>query len=161
MAQYGGYRIEDEPRPGALAKFAVSPFWPLLGLMLGGAWLGLPWFVFNSIAVGSPTRVREWILAGVALVGSIVIGFALLQLVGAGYIQTPAEIQYALLALVVWKLTIGYLLYMQQNATIEIYQYYGGVLSRFGFPLALIGGFVLKGMVINWVPNTLWYLVMS
>ncbi len=26
MAQYGGYRIEDEPRPGALAKWAVSPF---------------------------------------------------------------------------------------------------------------------------------------
>ena len=96
-----------------------------------------------------------------ALVGSIVIGFALLQLVGAGYIQTPAEIQYALLVLVVWKLTIGYLLYMQQNATIEIYQYYGGELNRFGLPLALIGGFVLKGMVVKWLPYTLWYLVVS
>ncbi|WP_448651624.1 hypothetical protein ACSHWC_28050 [Pseudomonas fluorescens] len=161
MAQYGGYRIEDEPRPGALAKWAVSPIWPLLGLMLGGAWLGLPWFVFNSIAVGSPTRVREWVLAGVALVGSVVIGFGLLQLVGFGYIQSQAQIQYALLVLVVWKLSLGYLLYIQQNETIEIYQYYGGVLNRFGLPLALIGGFVLKSMVVNWVPSTLWYLVVS
>ncbi|WPO00581.1 hypothetical protein [Pseudomonas sp. MUP55] len=161
MAQYSGYRIEDEPRPGALAKWAVSPLWPLLGLMLGGAWLGLPWFVFNSIAIGSPTRVREWLLAGVALVGSVLIGFVLLQLVGGGYLQTQAQIQYALLVLVVWKLLLGYVLYMQQNATIEIYQYYGGELSRFGLPLALIGGFVLKGMVVKWLPYTLWYLVVS
>ncbi|RAU44131.1 hypothetical protein [Pseudomonas sp. RIT412] len=161
MARYGGYRIEDEPRPGALAKWAVSPFWPLLGMMLGGAWLGLPWFVFNSIAVGSPTRVREICLAGVALVGSVAIGLALMQLAGAGYLATQAQVQYALLVLVVWKLTIGYLLYMQQNQTIEIYQYYGGELSRFGLPLALIGGFVLKGMVVKLLPYTLWYLVVS
>ncbi|MGY2289465.1 hypothetical protein ACW9H6_07160 [Pseudomonas sp. SDO528_S397] len=161
MAQYGGYRIEDEPRPGAWAKFAVSPFWPLLGLMLGGAWLGLPWFMFNSIAVGSPTRVREWTLAAVALVGSLVIGYGLIQLVGSGVIQSQAQVQYALLVLVVWKLSIGYLLYMQQNETIEIYQYYGGELSRFGLPLALIGGFVLKGAVVKWLPYTLWYLVVS
>lgn len=161
MAQYGGYRIEDEPRPGALAKWAVSPFWPLLGLMLGGAWLGLPWFVFNAIAVGSPTRVREWGLAGLCLLGSLVIGAVLLQCVAAGYIQTQAQIQYALLILVVWKLAIGYLLFMQQNATIEIYQYYGGELNRFGLPVVLVGAFVLKGMVIKWVPATLWYLVVS
>ncbi|WP_339478871.1 MULTISPECIES: hypothetical protein [unclassified Pseudomonas] len=161
MAQYGGYRIEDEPRPGALAKWAVSPFWPLLGLMLGGAWLGLPWFVFNAIAVGSPTRLREWLLAGLCLVGSLIIGVVLLQLVDAGYIQSQAQIQYALLILVVWKLAIGYLLFMQQNATIEIYQYYGGVLNRFGLPVVLVGAFVLKGMVIKWVPATLWYLVVS
>jgi hypothetical protein len=161
MARYGGYRIEDEPRPGALAKWAVSPFWPLLGMMLGGAWLGLPWFVFNSIAVGSPTRVREWCLAGVALVGSVFIGWALIQLAGSGYLASQAQVEYALLVLVVWKLTIGYLLYMQQNQTIEIYQYYGGELNRFGLPLALIGGFVLKGMVVKFLPYTLWYLVVS
>ncbi|MFK3795194.1 MULTISPECIES: hypothetical protein [unclassified Pseudomonas] len=161
MARYGGYRIEDEPRPGPLAKWAVSPFWPLLGMMLGGAWLGLPWFVFNSIAVGSPTRVREWCLAGAALVGSVIIGWALMQLAGSGYLATQAQVQYALLVLVVWKLTIGYLLYMQQNQTIEIYQYYGGELNRFGLPLALIGGFVLKGAVVKFLPYTLWYLVVS
>ncbi|WP_460146261.1 hypothetical protein [Pseudomonas sp. H3_H08] len=121
----------------------------------------MPWFVFNAIAVGSPTRVREWLLAGLCLVGSLVIGAVLLQLVGAGYIQSQAQIQYALLTLVVWKLAIGYLLFMQQNATIEIYQYYGGVLNRFGLPVVLVGAFVLKGMVIKWVPATLWYLVVS
>jgi hypothetical protein len=155
------YRIEDEPRPGGLARFAVAPFWPLLALMMGGLWLGLPWFVLNSIAVGSPTKVREWIWAGVGAVGSVVIGLALISLLNNGYLSTQAEVQYALLVLVVWKLTIGYVLFTMQNATIELYQYYGGQLNRFAPLVALGGAFVLKGVVVKLVPATLWYLVVS
>ncbi|MGN7743972.1 hypothetical protein ACTJKT_28835 [Pseudomonas sp. 22526] len=155
------YRIEDEPRPGALARFAVSPFWPLLALMMGGLWLGLPWFVLNSVAVGSPTRVREWIWVAVGVVGSVIIGLALISLLNNGYLSTQAQIQYALLVLVVWKLSIGYVLFTLQNATIELYQYYGGVLNRFAPLVALAGAFVLKGLVVKLVPATLWYLVVS
>ncbi|MDE1165695.1 MAG: hypothetical protein PW845_09950 [Pseudomonas sp.] len=161
MAARGGYRIDDEPRPGTLARFAVSPLWPLLGLMLGGFWLGLPWFAFNAVAVGSPNRVREWLLVIGGLVGSVVLALVLMQLLSAGIIATDADVQYALLALLIFKLGIGYLLFNQQSATIEIYQYYGGVLNRFGLPVVLVGAFWLKGYVLHLVPATLWYLVVS
>lgn len=161
MAAHGIYRIDDEPRPGALARFAAAPFWPLLALMMGGFWLGLPWFVFNSIAVGSPTRVREWLWAGAGLLGSLLIALLLMWLLSSGYIVSKTQVQYALLVMVVWKLAIGYVLFTLQNATIEIYQYYGGVLNRFAPLVALAGAFVLRGFVLDLVPVTLWFLVMS
>ena len=42
-----GYRIADEPRPGAMEHLAVDPLWPFLAIMFGGAWLSWPWFVFK------------------------------------------------------------------------------------------------------------------
>lgn len=161
MASQKMYRIEDEPTPGPLARFAVSPFWPLLGLMMGGLWLGLPWFVLNSIAVGSPNRKKEWMWVAVCAVGSLVIGVSLIQLLEAGFFSDKTQVQYALLVLVVWKLFVGYRLFILQDATLAIYQYYGGVLNRFAPLVALGGAFVLKGFVINLVPATLWYLVVS
>lgn len=155
------YRIDDEPQPGTLAKFAVSPLWPLLGLMMGGAWLGLPWFLFNSIAVGSPTRVRETALVAVSLVGSVLIGLLLIWLVRSGFIGSHAGVEYALLVLLIWKLAIGYVLYIQQNATVELYQYYGGVLNKFGLLVVLAGAFYVRKLVLGAVPAQLWYLVMS
>jgi len=161
MATRSTYRIDDEPRPGAWARMAVSPFWPLLGLMLGGSWLGLPWFAFNAVAVGSPTRTRELVLVVVGFVGSLVIGLGLMQLVGLGYIGSAASIQYALLVLLIWKLAIGYALFVQQSATIELYQYYGGVLSRYGILVVVAATFFLRDKIIHGVPSTLWFLVMS
>ena len=161
MAAQRMYRIEDEPRPGTLARFAVSPFWPLLGMMMGGLWLGLPWFVLNSIAVGSPNRVKEWIWVGVGLVGTLIISLTLIQLVQSDFFANKTQVQYALLVLVVWKLLVGYMLFSLQDATLALYQYYGGVLNRFAPLVALGGAFLLKGIVINLVPATLWYLVMS
>ena len=161
MATRSTYRIDDEPRPGAWARMAVSPFWPLLGLMLGGSWLGLPWFAFNSIAVGSPTRTRELLLVAAGFAGSVVLGLMLLHLVGNGYIASQASVQYALLVLLIWKLAIGYALFVQQSATIELYQYYGGVLSRYGIAVVLLATFVLRDKVLSGVSSSLWFLVMS
>ena len=45
--------------------------------------------------------------------------------------------------------------------SIELYQYYGGVLNRFAPLVALAGAFLLKGIVVTLVPATLWYLVVS
>lgn len=154
------YRLDDEPRPGALARLAVEPLWPLLGLMLGGAWLGLPWFVLNGIAVGSPTRVREAALAAIGLLGSLGLAFGLLYLWQGGVLD-KGGLQYAMLVLVVWKLAIGYALFVMQASTIELYQYYGGVLNRFGLPVVLLGAFFLRGLVLNLLPFTLWFLVLS
>lgn len=156
-----GYRLQDEARPGTLAKLAVEPLWPLLGLMLGGAWLGLPWFALNGLAVGSPTKGRELLIAGVGLLGSLLIAFGLLSAWQAGYIVSKEAMQYALLVLVVWKLVIGYALFSLQSATIELYQYYGGVLNRFGLPVVLLGAFALRGPVLELLPSPLWYLVVS
>jgi hypothetical protein len=161
MATRSTYRIDDEPRPGPWARMAVSPFWPLLALMLGGCWLGLPWFAFNAIAVGSPTRTRELCLVAAGFAGSVVIALMLVQLVQAGYIASEAGVQYALLVLLIWKLAVGYALFVQQSATIELYQYYGGTLSRYGIAVALVGSFFLKGPVLQAVPSTLWRLVMN
>jgi hypothetical protein len=155
------YRLEDEPRPGALARLAVEPLWPLLGLMLGGAWLGLPWFALNGIAVGSPSKGRELLIAALGLFGSLLISLALLYIWRTGYVESKSGLQYALLVLVVWKLAIGYVLFSLQSATIELYQYYGGVLNRFGLPVVLLGAFFLRSLVIGLLPSSLWYLVVS
>ncbi|WPO98672.1 hypothetical protein SFA35_18820 [Pseudomonas sp. HR96] len=160
-ARSSTYRIDDEPRPSAWARLAVSPLWPLLGLMLGGTWLGLPWFAFNSVAVGSPTRTRELTLVAVGIAGSVVIGLMLVHAVNVGYIRSAASWQYALLLVLIWKLAIGYALFVQQSATIELYQYYGGVLNRFGIVVVLLATFVLRDPIISAIPHTLWLLVVS
>jgi hypothetical protein len=85
----------------------------------------------------------------------------LLHLRGSGYLDSNASIQYALLVLLIWKLAIGYILYVQQSATIELYQYYGGALSRYGIAVVLAGTFFLRDAVLQGVPATLWFLVMS
>lgn len=154
------YRLDDEPRPGTLARLAVEPLWPLLGLMLGGAWLGLPWFVLNGVAVGSPTRVREAMLASIGLLGSLGLAFGLLYLWQTGILDKNS-LQYAMLVLVVWKLAIGYALFVMQAATIELYQYYGGVLNRFGLPVVVLSAFFLRSLVLNLLPFSLWFLVLS
>ena len=124
-----GYQIADEPRPGALAKLAVNPVFPLLGLMLGGVWIAWPWFLLNGIAVGSPTLRREisWLAGGLAAL--FLIAFAILAAAGADVI-TGVSLRYALLVLVVAKIAVAYAVYVLQARTIEIYEYYGGVLNN-------------------------------
>lgn len=123
------YQIADEPAPGNLARFAVNPVFPLLALMLGGVWLAWPWLAFNSIAVGSPTRRAElaWLVGGV--LAFCVISVAILWSYAAGLISDTG-VPYALLVLVVAKIAVGYAVYVLQSRTIEIYEYFGGVLKN-------------------------------
>ncbi|MET1078410.1 MAG: hypothetical protein ABWY06_10375 [Pseudomonas sp.] len=155
------YRLRDEPQPGVLAKLAVEPLWPLLALMLAGAWLGFPWLALNAVAVGSPTKKREFLLVTTAVLGSLALGLGLLHGLKAGYIPSENVLPYALLVLVVWKLSLGYALFSLQSETIELYRYYGGVLSRFGLPVMLVGAFVLRPVVLGLLSSPLWYLVVS
>lgn len=136
------YRIQDEAAPGGLVRFAVNPFWPLLGVMLGGVWLSWSWLLFNGFAVGSPTRRQEqfWIAGG--LLGAFLISFALLWAAAAEILTTTAEFAYAGLALTAWKLGITYVLYLLQSRTIAIYEYYGGTL-RNGLPVLLVAAFLV------------------
>ena len=134
------YRIADEPRPGPMNHLAVNPFWPLLAIMLGGAWLSWPWFIVNGLAIGSPSRRREILLVLLGLGGAavLVVSFVLF---GAGGLIPKEGIPYALIAITVWKLGISYWIYVTQQRTFAIWEYYGGN-ARNGMMIALIGMFV-------------------
>jgi hypothetical protein len=123
MANTESYHIADEPNPGPMAHLTVNPIWPLFGVMFGGAWLSWPWFLFNSFAMGSPTRRREtlWCL------GSFVVSallFAVIVFLAETMGQTA--IPYLLMGLTIWKLGVSYRLYTLQARPFELHQYYGG-----------------------------------
>lgn len=120
------YHILDEPTPGPMSNIVVHPLWPLLALMLGGMWLALPWFVINGYGSGSPTRVRELVIAvsGLVLTAGAVSGIIVLD--GTQLLQ-GTSVHYALLGVSLIKLATCYLLYVIQARSFEIYVYYGGV----------------------------------
>lgn len=134
------YRIDDEPAPGRLQQIAVRPLWPLLGVMLGGAWLAWPWFVVNGVAVGSPTLRREiaWVVGG--FVGTAGLIASIFYLLNTGRLP-EAGFAYALISVVVWKLLVSYRLYMLQARTFELYRYFGGTVKN-GLMVAVAALFV-------------------
>jgi hypothetical protein len=151
------YEIIDEPSMGRWAHLTVNPFWILLATMLGGTWLGWPWFVINSLAIGSMHRRRE--------IAAVLIGFAgtaLLTAVGLWSIRQDyldsVTAPYAGLVLVVWKLAVSYLLQGWQAPGYELACYFRGK-SRNGALLAFAGLFLrfqlLRGL------SDFWALVLS
>lgn len=140
------YQILDEPMPGPLAAYAVNPMWPLLAQMLGGTWLALPWYAFNGFALGSPTRVREAVLAGAGLLGGVAVSWGLIFLGDSFAVKAP-EARYLLIVLVIFKLAVAYLLYIQQRRTFGLFEYYGG---RVRNPLlVLVAAAILRPMILE------------
>jgi hypothetical protein len=116
------YAIPDEPLPGKLERWIVDPMWILFAQMLGGSWLALPWFVFNGVALGSPTRRRELALAATSLFGSAGLIWAL-----AALGQMPRlQFRLALLSLLAVKLGAAYALYLTQVRSFELWKHFGG-----------------------------------
>lgn len=143
------YELPDEPRPGPGARTVVAPFWPLLGSMLGGVWLGWPWFVWNGFAMGSPTRRREALIAILGLLGApLLLAVTVIALRSAG-IELAEVRSYVLLSIVLWKLAIAYWLFSLQNRTFELYRHYGGPVAV-GLPVVALGFFGEK-----WVGSAL------
>ncbi len=140
------YHIADEPRPSALAEYAVRPMFPLLAMMLGGSWLGLPWFAFNGVAIGSATRRREAMvvaLAPVAAVALALVSFTLIELFGL----PERAIAYAFVFVIAVKLGAAYYLYQTQLRSFEIYEHFGG---RVRNGLALVAGAAfLRGTIVG------------
>jgi hypothetical protein len=130
------YRIPDEPLPTGLAHLVVDPLWPMLAQMLAGSWLALPWFALNAQALGSPTRVREWLLAAASLAGSAALVVALGIAAGNG-VLAGAWLQAAALSIVCLKLAIAYALYFQQARVFELWTHFGGH-ARNGLPVLLL-----------------------
>ena len=120
-----GYRILDEPRPGPLSHLIVNPFWPLLSLMLGGAWIAWPWFALNAVALGSASLRRELLLIAGAMSTAALTVFATLWIaraIGAADAVSP----YARIALFVGKVSFAYALHLRQSSGLALYEYFGG-----------------------------------
>jgi hypothetical protein len=135
------YRIVDEPLPGPRNRLVVNPTWPLFAMMLGGAWLAWPWFVFNAWAMSSPRlgRTAAWVAGGVA--GAAGMSAAVGALIDRGALS-EAAIPYTLIVLVVWKLLISYALTLDQERSFELYRYFGGKVAN-GVWVVLVGSFYL------------------
>lgn len=137
------YRLPDEPLPSGLARYATDPLWPLLTLMLAGGGFGLAWFGFNSAALGSPTRWREWGCIALSVFGAPALVVAVTVAVGAGWLS-PAAAQYALLSVLALKVAVAYALYLMQQRTFDIWEHYGGE-PRNGLPLTILLAVVGRG----------------
>ena len=152
------YTIVDEPTPSRLSQLAVKPLWPLLGMMLGGAWVGLPWFAFNGFALGSPTRVREAVLAACGSLGSAALFLGVIAvkrgLLHGGLSYSQAEISYIYLMVTVWKLSMGYWIQNLQGRSASLHAHFGGQLRNGAFVViaasvasrSLLFGHFLKGL---------------
>jgi len=149
------YRISDEPRPGSLERFVTDSNWPLFGLMLGGAWLGFPWFVFNGVALGSATLRREILLAGAGFAGAAVLALAMFFVLGNKLLPMSA-VPFLLPLPIVWKLGIGYLLVRVQHRSFALWEHFGGTPRR-AF-LVLVAGLVIRTSLD--FGNLFWVLVL-
>jgi hypothetical protein len=141
------YRIADEPTGSRFASLTVNPFWPLLAAMLAGAWLALPWYAVNGLAMGSATRRRElwWVGAGLAV--SAALGGALFWAVDGGRIPL-GSFRYLLVGLVAWRLTVAYALYSLQQSSFELHRYFGGS-SRNGALLVVAGALAAPARLLG------------
>jgi hypothetical protein len=119
------YRIVDEPAPGLLSRFVVDPFWPLLATMMASSLLGYAWLIFNSFALGSPTRGREIAYCVGGVIGAVAV------LVGGGMAFengwiTEAQVRYLALPVIACKLLAAYLVCFSQQRALELFEYFGG-----------------------------------
>ena len=152
------YQIADEPSRGPWARLRVSPTWPLLALMLAGAWLGVAWFIVNTWAIGSATKKSETALALAALAGK-----AALLLLFESLLRTHAvgkwTVPYLVIVPVVWELALAYVIFVRQQRSFELASYFGAAASSGVWVLAL--GSFARGRVLDSVPSSFWAWVLS
>ena len=145
------YRIPDEPRPTGLVRYAVDPLWPLLAVMLAGNGAGLAWFALNSHALGSPTRVREWVCILASPILTVAALFAV-AFAAEHDLLTGTAPKYALLVLPAIKLVFAYVLYMLQAPSAELLTHYG-MPTKNGFPglilCVLFGQMILPSLQLH------------
>lgn len=153
------YAIADEPVESSLRDYAVHPNAPLLATMLCGAWLAWPWFAFNAIAMGSPTRRREVALCGAAFAATFALAGIVLVLFHYGAIPDGAPLRLALLAITTCKVAFSYQLAVIQERTFHVYEYYGGTVRDAQRVIA--AGWVISGFVIGLIDHPLWIIVVS
>jgi hypothetical protein len=153
------YQIADEPHETSLGAYVVRPGVPMMAAMVAGSWLSWPWFAFNAIAMGSPTKKKEIALVIAAFVGTAVLGATVLALVDAGYLPDGVPLRFAILAIATFKLGMTYYLFVVQERTFHVYQYYGGSV-RNAAPV-LSGGYYLRRLVLALSDDPLWIIIVA
>src|SRR5579863_5180668 len=119
------YQIADEPTPPDSFKSLVCrPSAPLLAAMVCGAWLAWPWFAFNAIAIGSPTKRKELLACAAGAFGSAALGVLIFILIKLGVIESRVTLEIALLGVTTWKLGVAQYVCKLQSRTFEVYTYY-------------------------------------
>jgi hypothetical protein len=153
------YAIADEPVETNLRHYVVDPSAPLLAAMLCGAWLALPWFVFNAIAMGSPTKRKEITLCIAAFAGTALLGFVALALWDRDIIESRTTMRFVLLGIVTYKLTMAYVINIVQSRTFHVYEYYGGPVRPASYVIST--GWLLRDFVIGLSDDPLWGIIVS
>ncbi|WP_394836681.1 hypothetical protein LVJ94_07210 [Pendulispora rubella] len=153
------YHIPDEPRPGRLASYTVNPFWPFMALMLGGAWIGLPWFVFNGVAMGSASLRKELLVAVAAPVVAIATAL-LLGIAAVSFGLSERSMPYFKVLIIAVKLLFGYWLCLSQQRSFEIYRHFGGTVWQ-GAALVALGAFYFGSRVVSAVAGHSGLLVIA
>lgn len=153
------YQIADEPTETTLGNYVVRPTVPLLAAMVAGSWLSWPWFAFNAIAMGSPTKRKELLLVAGAFVGTAVLAMIVIALARAGILPPGIPTRLAVLGIVTFKLTMTYYISVVQERTFHVYQYYGGSVRNASIVLSL--GYYLRGLVIGVSDDPLWIIIVA
>jgi len=153
------YQIADEPHETSLGAYVVRPGVPLLAAMVAGAWLSWPWFAFNAIAMGSPTKKKELALVVAAFVGTSVLASIVIALARAGVLPPGIPTRLAVLGIVAFKLGMTYYISAVQDRTFHVYQYYGGTVRGAGAVLS--AGYWLRGLVIGLSDDPLWIIIVA
>ena len=153
------YQIADEPVETPWRHLVVRPSMPLLASMMCGAWLAWPWFAFNAIAMGSPTRRKEVALCVAAFVSTTVLAVIVIELFDLGWIPKGAPLRLALLGLTAYKLAFCYYLELLQSRTFHVYEYYGGQVRASGG--VLTAAYWLRGFVVGLSDDPLWIIIVA
>ena len=154
------YEIADEPNPsGELGNLVFEPNAPLLASMLCGAWLAWPWFIVNSIAMGSPTMHREIRACLLGLGVTVALAFGVYGLVDAGVIESKLTLQIALLGVTAYKLGMAYFVSTIQARTFHVYEYYGGTVQKAIY--VLVVGSQLRPFVLGASENPIWRVILG
>jgi hypothetical protein len=152
------YRILDEPAPGKLANLSVNPFWPILALMLGGAWVGWPWLALNSLAIGSASQRRElFAIAAGWLSGALLL--SALIVIDARKLLDPRWLPYLKILIPALKLSFGYAVFHMQERSFELYEYFGGRVRNGAF--VVVAAFLLTPNLFKAVGDSFWRLVLA
>jgi hypothetical protein len=153
------YQIADQPIDSSLRDHVVRPSAPLLAAMLCGTWLAWPWFAFNAIAMGSPTRRKEVALCVAAFVSTAVLAWIVIELFDLGWIPKGAPLRLALLGLTAYKLAFTYYIELLQKRTFHVYEYYGGPVRD--ARRILSAGWFARGLVLGLSSHPIWGIVLD
>ncbi|HEY4058838.1 MAG TPA: hypothetical protein VGM39_19625 [Kofleriaceae bacterium] len=153
------YHIADEPTDSPFSAYVCRPSAPMLAMMLAGAWLAWPWFIFNSIALGSPTKKKEIQLVLAGILGTAVMAVLVVLAIEEKWIESLTTLRFAVLAIVTWKLTIANAVKTLQGRTFHVYEYYGGKIRN---PRNLVGaGYYLRDLLLSVFDNPVWIIILA